>query len=266
METQHSDLMDLWESAKDQWLDEEDPATKENLRVVYDDVMSMVEKTGTRLVQLEASLCGNGELTIVQLEAVHAPFKDCPRCRRVPSRQCRHTRPVFLLMPFESPASLSEIRLLCLLPICHWALPTTLSLTRVAFARCSTCPDQHPQNCSDSRLGYASPTSLNPNFTVAPAWHPCGRHMGDTGVGDLSGLLTALLWHTGGDSDVTVGSKRLRGEGITLPRRGLPPVSNPYGSAPMMGRPASMCAPPTIVAPPSSKAPGSAPIRHMMQD
>ncbi len=85
METQHSDLMDLWESAKDQWLDEEDPATKENLRVVYDDVMSMVEKTGTRLVQLEASLCGNGELTIVQLEAVHAPFKDCPRCRRVPS-------------------------------------------------------------------------------------------------------------------------------------------------------------------------------------
>ena len=100
--------MDLWESAKDQWLDEEDPATKENLRAVYDDVMSMVDKTGTRLVQLEASLCGNGKLKLVRLEAVHAPSGTV-----LVGDVCCQTCPAYFLMLFGSPASLAEIRLQC---------------------------------------------------------------------------------------------------------------------------------------------------------
>ncbi|CAL5225908.1 g8699 [Coccomyxa viridis] len=59
-DSQYSDLVDELETARNNLFEEEDADKKADLRMVYEDVMSMVDKTGTRVVQLEAALYGNG--------------------------------------------------------------------------------------------------------------------------------------------------------------------------------------------------------------
>ena len=59
-DTQYTELVDQLETAKEQWLNETDPASKKNLEIIYHDSMSMVEWICNRIMELEAGMSGNG--------------------------------------------------------------------------------------------------------------------------------------------------------------------------------------------------------------
>ncbi|CAL5225907.1 g8698 [Coccomyxa viridis] len=52
-DTQYSNLVEQLENARDKWLKEKDPASQAKLKTVYDDIMSMVDCTSTRIMHLE---------------------------------------------------------------------------------------------------------------------------------------------------------------------------------------------------------------------
>ena len=61
VDSQHTDLLELLDPAREKWLDEKDPKVRDDLKAVYNDIMSMIDVTGNRLMQLEAGLKTNGE-------------------------------------------------------------------------------------------------------------------------------------------------------------------------------------------------------------
>ena len=60
---QYIDLAEQLENAREQWLMEKDAASKADLKIVYKDILSMVNRASTRVMQLEAGLSENGEFT-----------------------------------------------------------------------------------------------------------------------------------------------------------------------------------------------------------
>lgn len=81
-DSQYSDLVEQLATAKTQWLEEEDPAIKKNLKIVYDDIMGMLEWTNTRITQLEAGLRGTSKLSPTSSACT---ISECPHCRCVRS-------------------------------------------------------------------------------------------------------------------------------------------------------------------------------------
>ncbi len=124
-DSQYSDLVDELETARNNLFEEEDADKKADLRMVYEDVTSMVDKTGTRVVQLEAALYGNGKLTLMSSECT---FKDCFLCRCVLSDQptmLPHTMLVVLLEALPQLLRLIFVQHLncsCVLLLCSFVL------------------------------------------------------------------------------------------------------------------------------------------------
>ena len=64
-DTQYSNLVEQLENARDKWLKEKDPASQAKLKTVYDDIMSMVDCTSTRIMHLETGSYGYGNFTLM---------------------------------------------------------------------------------------------------------------------------------------------------------------------------------------------------------
>ena len=122
-DSQYTDLLEQLEPAREKWLNAEDPKTKDDLRAVYDDIMSMVDKTGTRIVQLEARIM-NGKYATTMLTTSSA----------YTSLEMYAIASCYQLSLFQKPASLPNLDCSCvLLPLYHCHLVVS-ALTLIASA------------------------------------------------------------------------------------------------------------------------------------
>ena len=118
-DTQYTELVDQLETAKEQWLNETDPASKKTLEIIDHDSMSMVERICNRIMQLEAGMSGNG--------VFRPSISACTLRDVLIANVCQYVCPIRFLMPSfaylsKVPATLAE-RLNCscvlLLPNCR---------------------------------------------------------------------------------------------------------------------------------------------------